>query len=82
MVDITLLEEILHLVNSESLQTLKLLAELDGESQSRKMVTRGANRERQGELNDIVQMQIKKVDEPIEATLKSFFISENLCFPS
>ena len=69
-------------MNSDCLQILKLLAEPDSDPHKRKMVTRGANRERQDELHDVVQAQIKKSNEPIEIILKSFLLTENICFQS
>ena len=77
--DISLLEELVHLINTDCLQTARLLSEMEPESQARKMVTRGVNREKQDELKDVVQLQIKRSKDPIESTLKSFLLSEDLC---
>lgn len=77
--NISLLEELVHLINTDCLQTARLLSEMEPESQARKMVTRGVNREKQDELKDVVQLQIKRSKDPIESTLKSFLLSEDLC---
>ena len=75
-----ILEEIAGLVHSESVDKVIVIPEVESETQRRKTVTRGVNKEKHDELMITIQRQIKKWKEPVEVAISNFLQTEMLCF--
>ena len=76
--DVSILEEISFLANSEAMDLVKVVPETESETLRRKTVTRGVNREKQDELSDAVQEQVKRWSEPPKVAVRAFLSQEQL----
>lgn len=77
IITIDILEEMLYLYNSESLQ-INLLPPSANKSRT---VTRGVNRGAKEDFTTAMEAQLKRCGEPIEPLLRKFFKQEKLSLP-
>lgn len=66
------------LANSDAMEHVRVVPEAESETLRRKTVTRGVNREKQDELSDAVQEQVKRWSEPPSVVVRAFLSQEQL----